>query len=183
MSYEVFDKFDNEDQDIEIKKVMSIKLNFYQLWCMFGTLPQRKCNGYIFNIRDDFGNNFMIYTDPVETDMMSANTNTNMTRTNTKNRRKRVLKKLKKQNKWNIGVKYVNNESVKHFMEHLFEALVCYDRYYKCIEDDKCIESSTYSFTDREHFGGGEYEKALVSKRIESIKQELVNNNDLFCSY
>ena len=99
--------------------VTKIRLNFYQLWSMFGTLPvvyEKGKSGYLSE-----GTRFYEYKIQGPTAMFTIYA-WNMKGT------------FLQENQWNIGSTAHDSNDTKAFLEHLYEALECYSLYYKGME-------------------------------------------------
>lgn len=99
-------------------QITSIELNFYQLWCLFGTEPRVFLNGktgylsglnlYEYNCLSKKGDVFCIYA--------WGN------------------KLLDLSGKWMIASNCKDQVEIQNFLEYLFDALKCYSKYYRSIE-------------------------------------------------
>ncbi|NBP00071.1 MAG: hypothetical protein EBU90_08055 [Proteobacteria bacterium] len=110
------------DQSLVVRDavhVTKIRLNFYQLWSMFGTLPvvyEKGKSGYLSE-----GTRFYEYKIQGPTALFTVYA-WNMKGT------------FLQENQWYIGSTAQDSNDTKAFLEYLYEALECYSLYYKGIE-------------------------------------------------
>ena len=132
------------DNDINVENftiLTSIEMNFYQVWCLFGTIP------VVYD--DKHGNR--VYEWRIQgpkSDFCIRN--------------KKKETQLLKIREWNLCTNLVDQMCIQNFLEHLFEAIKCYDKYYKCIEKNDFDSEDSY-----------------IHDILQKIKIELVHYRDL----
>jgi hypothetical protein len=132
----------NDTLNVNSFKVLtSINMNFYQVWCIFGKIP--------FIYKDINGNN--IY----EWRIQGPNSDFCI-------RNKKKETKLLKIKEWEIYTNVIEQIYIQNFMEHLFDAIKCYELYYKGIEKNIYESSDPY-----------------INEILKSIKDELINYRDI----
>lgn len=140
------------DQSLEVTNavnVTSIRLNFYQLWCMFGTLPvvhEKGKSGYMSE-----GTRFYEYIIQGPTAIFTLYA-WNINKKGT----------FLQENEWYVGTTAKDSDDIKAFLEHLYKALECYSLYYKGVE--------------RHIF---ESEHPEVNCHLKLIKRELIEHREL----
>ncbi len=107
--------------------IMKVRLNFYQIWCIFNCMPiindNPKCKSkYKWVFSDKTGK--CVYT------IYDWNNNNRLVDTYD----------------WYIGANKCGKSSIDVFLQVLCDAIECYNTYYRCIEQD--IFSSEYAVVD-----------------------------------
>lgn len=103
----------------EVHYVTNIKMNFYQIWSIFGVLPnvyEKGKSGYL-------NDNCKYY----EYKIKGPNAFFTVGAWNMKG-------SFLQENKWNISTTTNNQSDIKSFLEHLYKALELYSTHYKMIE-------------------------------------------------
>lgn len=111
------------------KYVMTVSLNFYQLWSLFGMLPtlrpragsKRKTNKKMAGTKYEW--KLQCFKNGCTSSVWSIYD------WNNKN-------KLLQTNEWHIATNATDTTEIKAFLEHFMNAIMCYNKYYKCIENN-----------------------------------------------
>ena len=106
------------DNSLEIDNnyfITSVNLNFYQMWCMFNTMPviykSGKCKYEWKFKKENTDVVFCIY------DWNNKNS-------------------LLRTKKWYIGSNTEDKVQIAEFLKILCDAVECYNKYYKCVEEN-----------------------------------------------
>jgi hypothetical protein len=135
---------DREADTTNAYHLTQIKLNFYQLWCMFGQAPcvnkgQEQMKLYEYKLKGA-SEIFSLYAWSIKGNLLN-------------------------ETKWNVATTSGDQVAIQDFLEHLFDAIQCYEKYYKGIEKKQF----------HSHI-------STVDQRLRQIREELREQRDFLQS-
>jgi hypothetical protein len=140
------------DQTLQVANavnVTTLKLNFYQIWCMFGELPCVYVKGKLGLLNE----NYKMY----EYKIQSQNPGCIFTLFAWN-----IKGSFLQETQWHIGSTTRDPNEIQAFMDHLLAALQCYSDYYKGVE---------------RHIFESEYPE--VDQQLKIIKRQLIQNREI----